>query len=186
MKYITNSEAEGVRINIDFSRYQTYVESIKNKLPAHIYSFASNPCYFDFESRSSLHDAWLETVTVQEVASGQRKQVRRLEVYICLLCPFHDRRINLHYSGVTQYNFNAPPRYGEPRYEHTAHGDLLTHEIRLGHNGLFIHELLFESDATFLIECSDIIHSEKIILSSTENSDGKHGFTPEPPDRRRA
>ena len=100
MKYITNSEAEGVRINIDFGRYQTYLESIKNKLPAHIYSFASNPCYFDFESRSSLHDAWLETVTVQEAASGQRKQFRRLEVCVCLLGPFHDRRIKLRYTAL--------------------------------------------------------------------------------------
>ncbi len=56
MKYINKPEAEGVRININFNGYKTYIESIKNKLPAHIYSFASNPCYFDFESRSSLHD----------------------------------------------------------------------------------------------------------------------------------
>jgi hypothetical protein len=180
MKYIiNNSEAEeGVRINIDFSRYRTYIESIKKTLPAHIYAFGSNPCYFDFESPSSLHDAWLETLTVREIASGERNEIRRLEICLCLLGPFHDRKINLRYNGVTQYSFIAPPRYGESRYEHTAHGDLLIHEIRLGHSGLFVHELLFESDATLLIECADIIHSEEMISSKTARSDGKHGFTP--------
>jgi hypothetical protein len=145
MEHIVNSETEG----IDFGRYSAYIESIRDKLPPHVYSFASDPRYFDLSSHSSLHDAWLESVCVREVARGERHQIRRMEISIALLGPFHDRRIHLHYRGVTRYSLGAPPRYGEPRYEHTAHGDLFTHEIRLGHNGLLIHELLFERDATF-------------------------------------
>ena len=90
-----------------------------------------------------------------------------MEIVISLLGPFHDRRIHLHYIGVTRYSFAAPPRYGEPRYEHTAHGDLFTHEIRLSHEGRLVHELLFERDATFLIECSDIRHTEETITNDT-------------------
>jgi hypothetical protein len=163
MKYILNSEKKG----IDFGRYSAYVESIRNKLPAHIYAFASNPCHFNLDSHSSLHDAWLETLTVREAASGERNHIRRLEIHLCLLGPYHDRRIHLKYAEVAQYSFFTPPRYGEPRYEHTAHGDLLTHEIRFGHNDLLIHELLFERDATLLIECSDITHSEEAIPESS-------------------
>ena len=163
MEYIVNSQAEG----IDFTRYSAYVASIQHKLPPHVYSFASDPRYFDLSSHSSLHDAWLETLTVREAAGGARHEVRRMEVALCLLGPFHDRRIHLHYTGVTRYSFTAPPRYGEPRYEYTAHGDLLTHEIRLGHDGLLIHELLFERDAALLIECSDIRHSEENITNDT-------------------
>jgi hypothetical protein len=37
----------------------------------------------------------------------------------------------------------------------------------LGHNGLLVHELLFERDSTFLIECSDIRHSEERIARGT-------------------
>ena len=159
MEHIINPEIEG----IDFTRYSTYIASIRDKIPPHVYSFASDPCYFDLSSHSSLHDAWLESLTVRELASGASKEIRRMEVDISLLGPFHDRRIHLHYTGVTRYTFGAPPQYGEPRFEHTAHGDLLTHEIRLGHDGLIIHELLFESGATFLIECSDLIHSEEMI-----------------------
>jgi hypothetical protein len=163
MEHILNSQTDGV----DWTRYSAYVESSRHKLPLHVYSFASDPRYFDLKSHSSLHDAWLETLTVREVASGERQQLRRMEIAMCLLGSFHDRRIHLHYTGVTRYAFNVPPRRGEPRYEHTAHGDLGTHEIRLGHDGLLVHELLFERDATFLIECSDIRHSEEVFTYDT-------------------
>jgi hypothetical protein len=161
MEHIVNSETEG----IDFTRYSAYIASIRQELPPHIYSFASDARYFDLTSHSSLHDARLETLTVREAGTGERHEVRRMEVALCLLGPFHDRRIHLRYTGVTRYAFTAPPRYGEPRFEHTAHGDLLTHEIRLGHDGVLIHELLFERDATLLIECSDLRHSEEIITN---------------------
>ncbi len=164
MEHIINGHTEG----IDFTRYAAYIESIRDKLPAHIYSFASDPRYFDLSSHSSLHDAWLESLIVREASSGQRHEIRRLEIALCFLGPFHDRHIHLNYTGVTRYTFTTPPRYDDPRYEHTAHGDLLTHEIRLGHEGLFIHELLLERDATFLIECSDIRHSEEKIINDTK------------------
>jgi hypothetical protein len=163
MEHILNSQTEGIDLTIDFTRYSIYVDSIRHELPPHVYSFASDPRYFNLDSHSSLHDAWLESFTVREAASADQPEIRRMEIAIALLGPFHDRRIHLHYTGVSQYSFSAPPRYGKPRYEHTAHGDLFTHEIRLGHDGLLVHELLFERDSTFLIECSDIRHSEEII-----------------------
>jgi hypothetical protein len=163
MEHIVNSETEG----IDWTRYSRYVESIRDQLPSHVLAFASDSRYFDLSSRSSLHDAWLESLTVIEVATGERQEIRRMEVSISLLGAYHDRRIHLHYTGVTRYSFSAPPRYGEPRYKHTAHGNLFAHEIRLGQDGLLVHELLFERDATFLIECSDIRHSEDRIAKDT-------------------
>jgi len=158
MEYIYKKPGE-----IDWFEYENYIHSIRAKLPEHIYAFASNPDHFNLESHSSLHDSWLESLVINEVASGERSEIRQLEVKVDLLGPFHDRRIHLHYFGVAQYSFNTPPRYGDSRYQHAGHGDLFTHEIRLGHNGLFIHELLFEREATFLIECADIKHSEELI-----------------------
>src|SRR6266571_269868 len=117
MEHILNAQTEG----IDFTGYSEYVESIRDKLPPHVYSFASNPEYFDLTSHSSLHDAWLEKITVQETAGGERSEIRQLTIGISLLGPFHDRRIHLNYFGVTRYSLVAPPRYGEPKYEHTAH-----------------------------------------------------------------
>jgi hypothetical protein len=154
---------------IDYPEYEKYLESIREKLPQHVYAFAANPDHFNLESRSSLHDAWLESVAVNEVATGKRSEIRQLEVRLSLLGPFHDRRIQLHYTGVAQYSLKAPPKYDQSRFQHTAHGDLFTHEIRLGLNGLIVHELLFERDATFLIECSDIRHSEELITKANSS-----------------
>jgi len=152
--------------HIDYGCYSLYLDSIRNKLPEHVCAFASNPSHFDLQSHHSLHDAWLESVTVREAASGDRGEIRQLEIHLSLLGAFHDRRIHLHYFGVAQYSFVTPPRYGHPRYRHTAHGDLFTHEVRLGHDGLIVHEIAFERDATMMIECFDLRHSEEMITTA--------------------
>jgi hypothetical protein len=105
VEHILNSETAG----IDFDRYRVYVESIRNKLPEHVYAFASNPGYFNLDSHSSFHDAWLEALTVREAASGEREQIRQLEIQLCLFGPYHDRWIHLNYVGVEQYSFQMPP-----------------------------------------------------------------------------
>ena len=159
MEHILNTETEG----IDFERYSSFIDSIRDQIAPHVYAFAANPCHFDLSSRSSLHDAWLENLSISESASGERSENRRTEISMRFLGPFHDRRIHLLYTGVTRYSFSSPPHYDEPRYEHTTHGDLYTHEVRLGDEGRLIHELCFENKAQFLIECLDFTHSEEIL-----------------------
>jgi hypothetical protein len=157
MQYILNDKVEG----FDYSRYLEYLQTVKRYFPDHIYDFASNSLHFDLSSTSSLHDAWLESLTVREFASGSRNEIRKLEVKLSLLGPYHDRMIHLTYSGVERYSFDSPARPGEPRYSHTSRGDLLTHEIRLGTHGLFVHELLFERGTTLLVEFSEFAHVEE-------------------------
>ena len=154
MEHIINSQNDG----IDFVKYAAYVESIRDRLPEHIYSFASDSRYFDLSSHSSLHDAWLESLTVREAATGPRSEIRKLEIHICLLGPFQDRRIHLRYIGVVRYGCNASAHEGDQ----IAHGDLFAHEIRVSEGGTLIHELLFQR-ATLLIECGDIRHLEEMI-----------------------
>jgi hypothetical protein len=159
MEYILNDKVEG----IDYSAYLKYLLTIRADLPEHIYDFASNSNHFDLSAASSLHDAWLESLIVREVASGSRNENRKLEVKLSLLGPHHDRLIHITYSGVERYSFNSPARPGEARYTHTAHGDLLTHEIRLGPHGHFLHEILFERGSTLLVEFSGFSHHEEIL-----------------------
>lgn len=154
MEHILNPNLQG----IDFPSYRRYLDTIQQHLPPHVYAFASDESHYNGSSPDSLHDAWLESLTIQEVASGSRHQVRRTEIRVSLLGPYHDRRIHLTYAEVSRYAVEMPPRYDEPRYTHTGHGDLYTHELRLGPNGLLIHEILFERDATILIECADMRH----------------------------
>ncbi len=109
MEYILNSEFKG----IDFGSYLSYLESVRDQMPPHVYAFASDERYFNLSSHSSLHDAWLESLNVREAVSGEFQDVRQIEVSISLLGPFHDLRTHLVYTGVTRYLFDTPPRYGE-------------------------------------------------------------------------
>ncbi|HEY8025252.1 MAG TPA: hypothetical protein VIF60_11835 [Burkholderiaceae bacterium] len=159
MEYILDKNTGG----INFGPYLEYLNSITDSLPPHVYAFASDSRHYDLQSHSSLHDAWLETFNIGENANGATKQIRQIEIRMCLLGPFHDLKIHLHYLGVERYFLDAPARTGEIRFAHIGHGDLLAHEIRLGLDGLLIHELQFERGGTILIECKDILHSEEII-----------------------
>jgi hypothetical protein len=159
MQYILTDEAKG----IDYAGYLRYLQTFRSELPDHIYAFASDPRHFDLSSASSLHDAWLESLTLRELASGSRNENRQLEARLCLLGQYHDRIIHLVYSGVERYVFDSPARAGEARYAHTAHGDLVTHEIRLGSHGLFVHEFLFERGSTLLVEFGGFSHHEELI-----------------------
>lgn len=160
MEYILTAGTKGM----DFDPYAAYVASIRDQLPAHVYAFASDPAHFNLTSASSLHDAWLESVTIREIASGKRNEIRRTEISISLLGPCHDRRIHLHYTGVTRYSLDRPSSLGRTDFSSECHEDLHTHEVRLGkREGLLVHEILFQSDAVFLIECGDIQHSEEML-----------------------
>src|SRR5690606_7191039 len=101
MRYILNNKTDG----IDFGRYAAYLESVQGLMPPHVYKFASDSKHFDLSSRNSLHDAWLEEVSVRELATGDRHEVRRAEIEMRLLGPFHDRRIHLLYEGVVSYRW---------------------------------------------------------------------------------
>jgi hypothetical protein len=145
---------------INFDPYFEYLKSVKESLPPHVYAFASDSRHYDLQSHGSLHDAWLESFTISEISGGETRQ---MEARMCLLGPFHDLKIHLHYIGVESYRLDAPARSGEARFTHAGHGDLLTHEIRLGEDGLLVHELQFERGGTIFIECKDIVHVEEII-----------------------
>jgi hypothetical protein len=147
--------------HIDHRRYAAYLETIRGQLPAHVYAFAANPDHFDFQSHSSLHDSWLESFCIHERGEGERSQIRSVEISLCLLGAFQDRRIHLHYTGVRSYEVSmpSPSLSGQPR-------DLFTHEVRAGNTGLVIHELEFAENGEILIECADFKHSEELIGES--------------------
>jgi hypothetical protein len=149
--------------HLDFKGYLRYLASIQARLPMHVFAFASDPSHYDLHSRSSLHDAWLQSLTIGETAQGERQEVRRTEIRLLLLGPNHDRQIHLHYRGVEAYSFRSPARHGEPRYVHTAHGDLLTHAVWVNAAGLVVHDIVFERGTTLRIECTDIQHTQELM-----------------------
>jgi len=146
----------------DWDGYVRYLESVRDALPEHVHRFASDPRHYDGRAPESLHDAWLDSLAIREDASGERHQVRRTAIDITLLGPYHDRRVHLRYRGVRAYHLEMPEDRGI-RYAHTAHGDLLMHEVRLGPQGGVVHELQFERRGTWVIECDDFTHEQELL-----------------------
>ena len=153
-------ESEGVFI---LDKYFAHLEKNKDAFPEHIYAFAANPAHYDLESHSSLHDAWLNSLTISEPAAGNRKEVRKIEILANFLGPFHDLEITLNYKDVIEFNLDTPsPSLKGEMASGFGHGDLLIHEVRLEEE-FFVHELLFSRGSKFVIKCRDILHHEHAI-----------------------
>jgi hypothetical protein len=159
MEHIFRDE-QGV-IHLDL--YFTYLESVKERFPPHVYAFASNFKYYSLHDRTSLHDAWLDYLHIIEPAEGARKELRNIEIEACFLGPFHDRRIFLSYKNVTGYSLQTPQELAALPSHRVGHGDLLVHELRIHPSGDIIHEMEFSRGSTLLIRCSDLIHREELI-----------------------
>lgn len=142
---------------IDFGAYAAYLATVRDRLPAHVAAFASDERHFALNAPETLHDAWLVGITVREPATGARQELRRTEVDVRLLGPFHDREHVLRYTGVRRYE-----AVGVGVAD--GHGDLYTHEVRLASDGVgLIHEYLFHgwpdgNDSRVLIECANFTH----------------------------
>ena len=159
MEYIFRDE-QGV---IHFDLYFTYLESVKECIPPHVYAFASDSKHYSLHDHASLHDAWLDYLHIIEPAEGERKELRKIEIEACFLGPFHDRRIFLSYKNVTSYSLQTPEAFTSLPSHRVGHGDLLVHEIRIHPSGDIIHEMEFSRGSTLLIHCSDLTHREELI-----------------------
>jgi hypothetical protein len=155
MQHIQQSELLG----LDFDNYFLYLPTVQDKFTRSAYQFASNPHHYDPSNHLSLHDAWLESFTVSEVATGERKQIRNIEITLCFLGPYHDFKFYLKYNSVSAYQstFSTPERSNN--LLPASHGDLLIHEMRISNKGHQEHELLFSSGATIVIEFGEFSHT---------------------------
>jgi hypothetical protein len=71
-----------------------------------------------------------------------------------------DRHIRLIYSGVVRYEIRGKrERLG---WHDSFHGDIYTHEVRVGDTGGVVHEILFRSDSTIEVECVDFRVDDEI------------------------
>jgi hypothetical protein len=154
MKYIQTTD-DGIAM---FDQYYDYIESIKSRLPKHVYDFASNDKYYNLTDHSSLHDAWLEYFNIREIAEGDRSNIRRIEIESSYLGSFHDCRIDIIYKDVQSFSINTlrPPLSSNVG----AHGDLTFHELRLENSNILVHEIIYSTGSIYIIKCHDIIHNE--------------------------
>jgi hypothetical protein len=158
MAYILPSDIKGIRdhllIKKHFSDYYQYLESIKDKLPKNVIDFATASWHYDPNDHKCPHDAWVESLKIIELSSGERRRNRNIEIHLQLLGAYHDGFIDLIYKGVKGYAL-ALREVVNPE-SNSWHGDWLADEIRLSDDGIVIHEVEFPVGGSWKIFFTDI------------------------------
>ncbi|BBB68479.1 hypothetical protein UNDYM_4226 [Undibacterium sp. YM2] len=150
--------------DFDFSSYQRYLQEHRDLFPPDVYAFAIDTGNYDLRSHQSLHDAWLERFCISEPASGERSEIRTIQIEASFLGPYHDLKIHLVYSGVIEYSIMTPQDFAHPPFATIGHGDLLIHEVSLtDDNQAVVHEWYFSRGSVFRIVCKTFRHSVETI-----------------------
>ena len=136
----------------DFENYFKKIHDIKKHLSDSVFTFASAIENYDSSSHHSLHDAWLESLKITELAKGSRSENRSINIEIDFLGAYHDLHILLKYENVSSYNLQKNNNPILPPFVCIGHGDLLVHEFSIDEPN-FVHELLFSSGAILKIAC---------------------------------
>jgi hypothetical protein len=139
-------------VAIAFQAYTAYLESIRHALPESAYEFATAQWHYNYSDHRCPHDSWLESLTISDPASGNRREIRHVEIGVRLLGAFHDGALELSYPGVCSYLLSGASSISG----NAGHGDWLTDEIRLSEKNMVHHEVLFSNGSRWLIESKDI------------------------------
>jgi hypothetical protein len=137
-------------LNRRWNAYREYLHSIADRLPRSAREFAHAGWHYDHADSRSLHDSWVESLAISELSSGERREVRSVEIVVKLIGPYHDGLTTLRHKSVASYSLShsSPVRAG--------HGDWLQDEVRISESGLVVHEIEFRNDGHWIIECGDI------------------------------
>jgi hypothetical protein len=92
-------------------------------------------------------------VKVSEPSSGERSEIRGLEIEIRLLGAYHDGFIEFHYTEVESYYLDQPHRRGQWATNQKGHKDWMVDEVDLSDNGYILHEIEWLDGAHWYIEC---------------------------------
>ena len=82
------------------------------------------PWYSWPEDHRSPRDSWVESITISEPSSGERHEIRGIQIHISLLGAYHDGTIEFTYHRVQRYSLEGM------RYV-AGHGNRLEDELKL-------------------------------------------------------
>jgi hypothetical protein len=163
MTYLVNMPShEGLsELRARHKAYQAYLQSVRDRMPAKAFEFASAAWHYDPDDHRCPHDAWVESVSVVEPSTAERQEERRIEIRIELLGAYHDGRIRIIYPGVRGYSLFHPSDHDVPLHA-GGHGDWLVDEIRVSDRSraqdpLIVHEIVFSMEGTWMIEAEDVV-----------------------------
>ena len=151
MRLITRND-DGYQLE----EYLNYLKQIEGDLPEDTRSFALAPWHYDMEHHWCPHDSWLETITLQELARGDRREIRKLGIVATFFGAYHDGFFDITYKDVTSYSLNLEARRDSNAT--VVHGDWIIDEILLTEDGLVSHEIEFSESGVWKISCHDIVY----------------------------
>lgn len=156
-------QTEEINGQFPYDRYFAYLKTIRDLLGENLYQFAADEGRHDLFSKTTLHDAWIDTLTLQTPYGAIPERTNQETIRLTLLGPYHDRQIVLRYYGVTKFTMD----FGFSG--NSSKRDLLCHELR-HEAGRVIHEFLFDRELTMEIHCKDMRYED--ILFPTEPESG--------------
>jgi len=155
MSFILSNERDAgpAELVAAFDAYRRYLSANQARFPVGAYALASSNWYFDANDHRSPHDGWLESITLEERGTGDRRGNRTCSLRMVLLGAYRDCRIELIYRKVYSYHFeniDSGNGTGDWRYD----------EFRLADDGHVVHEIEWASGpargAKWLIEAADV------------------------------
>jgi len=154
---IVKSPADWKRFNQRWRDYGEYLESLRHRLPTSAFEFATAAWHYDTSDHRSLHDSWLESMTISEPAQGERHEIRPIEIQVRLFGAYHDGHTTLRYREVIAYSLDTPAEFKLPPFG-VGHGDWLRDEIRLSERGYVLHEIEFSRGSRWLNRMPKILN----------------------------
>lgn len=135
-----------------FDKYREYLKINQARFPKSAYELATSDWYFNFHRHECPHDAWLESVKIDELSSGKQREIRTVAITARLMGAYHDGVIEIHYPQVFAYRFNS---YSLD----DGHRDWRYDEFRVDDSGRLVHEIEWcgcDDTGSWLIVASDI------------------------------
>jgi hypothetical protein len=135
--------------------YQGHLDTYAARLPPQALEFARADWHYDIGDPRCPHDAWLETVQVEEGADSSPNHEREIRIVLRLLGAQHDGHLEIVYENVRAYSFDMPAL--RQNSDRRSHGDWLRDEIRSeGHRGRVTHEIEWAGGTRWVIDCGEI------------------------------
>jgi hypothetical protein len=134
--------------------YLRYLTDNAEKFPAGAREFALADWHYDREHHQCPHDSWLEFFNITEISSGERNEVRVVEITAKLFGAYHDGYFSLVYRDVSSYSLECTTfRRGKALI---GHGDWMVDELTMKGKNIVHHEIEFSEGGTIIVDSADI------------------------------
>lgn len=90
------------------NEYRQHRSRYSKRIGPKALEFALAEWHHDTEDHRSPHDAWLESLCIEEVAEPPTSQDRAIRIVLKLLGAYHEGHLRIAYEGITSYSLDLP------------------------------------------------------------------------------